>query len=104
MLREEGITIGNYPDISLPEARKRAREQRAEIDLGADPAAIKRTLKAAALCDWTVSQLIKDYREKFWSNWRSAPSAAMAGICCELMPKLDHWRCKDHICRFLGDA
>jgi integrase len=62
--RGRELTIGNYPDISLSEARKRAREQRAEIDRGADPAAIKRTVKAAALRDWTVSQLIKDYREK----------------------------------------
>src|SRR5436309_1897185 len=61
-LRE--LTIGNYPDIGLSEARKRAREQRAEIDRGNDPASDKRKAKALVLRDWTVCRLIEDYREK----------------------------------------
>lgn len=62
--RSRELTIGNYPDIGLSEARKRAREQRAEIDRGSDPVSDKRKAKALALRDWTVRRLIEDYREK----------------------------------------
>lgn len=62
--RARELTIGNYPDIGLSEARRRAREQRAEIDRGSDPASDKRKSKAMALQDWTVRELIDDYRNK----------------------------------------
>ncbi len=62
--RSKELTIGNYPDISLGEARKIAREKRAEIDRGGDPASDKRKATAMAFQDWTVRQLIQDYREK----------------------------------------
>lgn len=66
--RAKELTIGNFPDISLAEAPKIAREKRAEIDRAGDPAADKRRMKALALKDWTVRQLIDDYREKILSN------------------------------------
>jgi integrase len=62
--RARELTIGNYPDIGLSEARKRAREQRAEIDRGGDPASDKRKVKALILQDWSVRELIDDYRKK----------------------------------------
>lgn len=62
--RSKELTIGNYPDISLAEARRIAREKRAEIDRGGDPASDKRKATAMAFQDWTVRQLIQDYREK----------------------------------------
>lgn len=62
--RPRELTIGNYPDIGLSEARRRAREKRAEIDNGSDPASEKRKIKALALRDWTVRRLIEDYRKK----------------------------------------
>lgn len=46
------------------EARRIAREKRAEIDRGGDPASDKRKATAMAFQDWTVRQLIQDYREK----------------------------------------
>jgi integrase len=61
--RSRELTIGNYPDIGLSDARKLAREKRAEIDGGSDPASDKRKTKALALQDWIVRQLIEDYRE-----------------------------------------
>lgn len=66
--RARELTIGNFPDISLAEARKIAREKRAEIDRDGDPAADKRRVKALALRDWTVRTLIDDYREKILSD------------------------------------
>lgn len=62
--RSRELTIGNYPDIGLSDARKSAREKRAEIDRGGDPVFDKRKTKAFALQDWTVGRLIEDYREK----------------------------------------
>ncbi len=58
------LTIGNYPDMGLAEARKFAKAKRVEIDLGGHPAADKRKAAARAFQDWTVRELIKDYREK----------------------------------------
>jgi integrase len=62
--RARELTIGNFPDISLADARKIAREKRSEIDRAGDPAVDKQRMKALALKDWTVRQLIEDYREK----------------------------------------
>lgn len=62
--RSKELTIGNYPDIGLSDARKYAREKRAEIDSGSDPAFNKRKSKASVLKDWSVAELIEDYRGK----------------------------------------
>jgi integrase len=62
--RSRELTIGNYPDIGLAEARKIAREKRAEIDRGGDPAADKRRAIAFSYQDWTVRRLADDYRQK----------------------------------------
>jgi len=66
--RAKELTIGNFPDIGLAEARKIARERRAEVDKAGDPAADKRRMKALALKDWTIRELIDDYREKILSG------------------------------------
>jgi hypothetical protein len=66
------LPIGNFPDISLADARKIAREKRAEVDRAGDPAADKRRIKALALKDRTVRQLIDDYREKILSDLGSS--------------------------------
>lgn len=58
------LTLGSYPDISLADARKLARKHRAAIDGGADPAMEKRRERANAAADWTVRQLVDDYRDK----------------------------------------
>lgn len=46
--RRAEATIGNYPDITLAEARKEASRLRAMIDAGKDPAAEKRDAKQKA--------------------------------------------------------
>lgn len=66
--RARELTIGNFPDITLAEARRIAREKRAEVDRAGDPAADKRRIKALALRDWTVRELIDDYREKILND------------------------------------
>lgn len=58
------LTIGNYPDISLADAREQSRALRASIDRGADPAPEKQQEKSRAAAAWTVRQLVEDYRAK----------------------------------------
>ncbi|MFZ1245711.1 MAG: integrase family protein, partial [Azonexus sp.] len=62
--RRRELSIGRYPDISLADARGIATIKRAEIMQGRNPAADKQKAKATAAKDWTVRELVKDYRAK----------------------------------------
>lgn len=62
--RRRELTIGNYPDMGVAEARKRARAYRVRIDSGEDPASDKKTAKARARHAMTVAQLCDDYIDK----------------------------------------
>lgn len=62
--RRRELTIGNYPDISLAKARQLAREERAAIDRGEDPATRKKVVKMESKMSWTVRALIADFKEK----------------------------------------
>nr|WP_202109739.1 site-specific integrase [Bordetella sp. 02P26C-1] len=61
---QKEVTIGNYPDISLAAARKAARELRAAIDRGQDPAVEKKRARARDQKITTVRQLAEDFRLK----------------------------------------
>lgn len=61
---QKEVTIGNYPDVTLAEARKTARKLRAAIDRGDDPAVEKRQEKARVIKIATVRQLIEDFKGK----------------------------------------
>ncbi|GAA0218791.1 site-specific integrase [Castellaniella daejeonensis] len=58
------LTLGNYPDISLREARILAGKHRAAIDGGDDPAIDKQSEKTRVRADWTIRELVKDYQDK----------------------------------------
>ncbi|CAO3904941.1 tyrosine-type recombinase/integrase [Achromobacter mucicolens] len=62
--RRAEATIGNYPDITLAEARKEASRLRAMIDAGKDPAAEKREAKQKARSAKSVEWLVCDYEKK----------------------------------------
>jgi integrase len=62
--RRRELSIGRYPDISLADARGIATIKRAEIMQGGNPAADKQKAKSIAAKDWTVRELVKDYRAK----------------------------------------
>jgi len=62
--RRREVTLGNYPDISLSRARELAREMRAHVDRGGDPAVEKQLTKMRARAEWTLRELITDYRTK----------------------------------------
>jgi len=61
--RRRELTIGNYPDISLQDARKKAKACRVAIDEGRDPAIEKQVEKTREREAWTLRELIADYRE-----------------------------------------
>jgi integrase len=58
------ITIGNYPDISLKDARVEATKLRAKVDMGANVAADKRKTKLAASTARSFKELSALYLEK----------------------------------------
>lgn len=59
------LTLGNYPDITLSEARRLASHHRAAVDGGADPAKDKaETKKKATTVEWNVQRLADDYKAK----------------------------------------
>ncbi|PVX61210.1 tyrosine-type recombinase/integrase [Paraburkholderia unamae] len=58
--RRREVTLGNYPDMGLAEARKRARALRVQIDDGEDPAASKKVEKARVRKAMSVDQLCDD--------------------------------------------
>ncbi|PIG08316.1 site-specific integrase [Comamonas sp. 26] len=62
--RRKEVTLGNYPDISLSNAREKARALRAAVDGNEDVAAQKQVTRSRAIAAWTVRDLVNDYREK----------------------------------------
>ncbi|VVE88412.1 tyrosine-type recombinase/integrase [Pandoraea bronchicola] len=60
--RRQEVTLGRYPDLKLTAARAAAAKRRVALADGVNPADEVR--KAKARKDWTVRQLITDYREK----------------------------------------
>lgn len=74
--RRRELTLGNYPDLSLAAARKVARAHRIAIDNGADPAAAKKTERAASAAAWTVNDLVADFRAKRFAQDIEKPLSA----------------------------
>ncbi|MEJ2895799.1 integrase arm-type DNA-binding domain-containing protein [Bordetella avium] len=62
--RRRELTLGNYPDISLSDARRMAREKRVDVDQGIDPAGLKASAKLEAKTAKLVKDVIADYRSK----------------------------------------
>lgn len=62
--RQRELTLGRYPDLDLSNARKQAAIKRVEVHQGKDPATERRKQKTVLAKDWTVRQLVADYREK----------------------------------------
>jgi integrase len=60
--RRQELTLGRYPVIGLQEARRRAKKARADLADDINPA--DRIRKVKEQRDWTVRQLIADYRAK----------------------------------------
>jgi integrase len=59
--RQREVTLGNYPDISLADARKMASEKRVEVAKGADVATVKRLEKMERAQANSFRELAEDY-------------------------------------------
>ncbi|NMG46590.1 DUF4102 domain-containing protein [Azoarcus communis] len=62
--RRKEVTLGNYPDLSLEQARVKARAYRVAIDELRDPAEEKQISKRSKLKEWRISDLVADFRSK----------------------------------------
>jgi integrase len=60
--RRQEVTLGRYPDMPLSAARLAATKRRLALHDGINPADEVRKVKT--IKDWSVRQLIKDYRDK----------------------------------------
>lgn len=80
--KQRELTLGNYPDVTLMEARKAATAARARVDAGMDVAAEKRKSKLEAATAGTVRELAEDYMSR-------AASALAENTRCETRRYLD---------------
>ncbi|NRP45536.1 Prophage integrase IntS [Aliiroseovarius sp. xm-v-225] len=64
------MTLGNYPDMSLAEARRRAREVKQEAQAGRDPAAEVKAAKTQAPQN-TLAQALDDYARRKLKHLKS---------------------------------
>ena len=78
--RRREVTLGNYPDMGLAEARKRARALRVQVDDGKDPATEKKVEKARARKAMTVGQLCDDYIDKRFGALSKSTTDLYAGL------------------------
>lgn len=90
--KRKELTLGNYPDISLSDARKLASAKRAAVDSGADPAKEKAaTRKKEAAQVWTIKALAEDYKTKQLVPAMFAPATIyyrLADLESVIVPKL----------------
>ena len=59
--RDDRVIIGRFPDVTIEQARKRARVIKGEIASGADPNAKKRALRQ----ELTFGELFQEYMERY---------------------------------------
>jgi integrase len=90
------LTLGRYPELSLIDARKRAREQRALIDQGKDVAAEKRRVRHATILSWTVAQVASDYEKTVLSQMAASTQKLHGGYIRNwLIPTLGSFLARD---------
>ena len=77
--KRRDIGLGPYPEVTLSEARQRARETKAKIRQGIDPAAERRALKSALIAaqaqDVTFAEVAQRFYEKKARELKTATQA-----------------------------
>ncbi|MER9462675.1 integrase arm-type DNA-binding domain-containing protein [Mesorhizobium sp. M0387] len=78
--RRREIGLGGYPDVTLAQAREKAREMRAAVDRGGDPAeqrrAAKRALMSAAASEITFDEAARRWHKSKRREYRNEKHAA----------------------------
>ena len=74
--KRRDMGLGGYPDVTLADARRRARELREQIDSGIDPIGQRRearaALRAALIRAMTFSQCVDAYLDAHNESWSNA--------------------------------
>ncbi len=91
------MVIGSYLNISLADARKKAKELRARVAMGYDVASEKQERKREAIANieaernaYTVSQLAdKFFQDRVMGNWKH-PNIVRARIEKDIKPAIGH--------------
>lgn len=92
--KEKKLSLGAYPDVSLPHARKARDEARGQLQAGQDPALVKRRKKADDMADAgdTFAAVARDYfdmrgrdAKKRWAEATRERAQHMLGL---LLPSL----------------
>jgi integrase len=77
--KRRDMGLGGYPDVTLADARRRAREEREKVDKGVDPIAERRAaaglLRSERAKAFTFKQSALAYIEAHESGWRNAKHA-----------------------------
>jgi integrase len=63
------LTLGSYPELTLAEARKLSRQHRGEVERGEDPAASKRSGRAAQTVGEAAAVFIERYAKPNKRTW-----------------------------------
>ena len=84
--RDRWITLGNYPDMSLAEARIEARQARVQVDKQRDPIALRRAVQAEQRQRISFEQLCEDwYRSEIVGRGLKHPDVprrTSTSTCC----------------------
>jgi hypothetical protein len=89
--RDRWLTLGNYPDMSLAEARVEARQARVQVDKQQDPITLRRAVRAEQLKRDSFEQLCEDwYRGEIVGRGLKHPAVPRRYLDKYLLPKLRH--------------
>jgi integrase len=73
--KRRDMGLGGFPDVTLAQAREKARQARAEVDQGVDPILQRKTLKSALAAqqatDKTFAQAATAYIDAHSDSWRN---------------------------------
>uniref|UniRef100_UPI00356AB824 Arm DNA-binding domain-containing protein n=1 Tax=Hydrogenophaga sp. TaxID=1904254 RepID=UPI00356AB824 len=70
--KEKVMPFGQYPDISLAQARNAREDARKLLATGADPMALRKTQKVAR--QLAVANSFAEVARLWWANWKAARS------------------------------
>ena len=72
--KENMLSLGVYPDVSLKDARERRDEARTLIANGIDPSQTRKEEKAGIAADAvTFEKVAREWFSKFKENWTASP-------------------------------
>lgn len=83
---ERKLSLGSFSDVSLPQARRKRDEAKAELDGGIDRVEEKRQrcLKADVAAQTTFGLVAEEYIQKMEREWKSPATLKKARWCLEL--------------------